>query len=100
MEYAIALGDARAAITEVRRYIDTCVLQGFFLNIPVHLRFAGMDRSYLSPSYGRQTCYIAARCHISSQNYKVFFHGLEEVLLRFGGRPNFSTLHFTDVTIL
>merc|ERR1711871_1382022 len=57
----------------------------------------GIDRSYLSPSYGRQTCYIAARCHISTPNYKSFFHGLEEVLHRFAGRPNFATLHFCDV---
>jgi len=100
MEYAVALGDARAVLAEVRRYIDQSVAQGFFVSIPVHMRFAAMDRSYLSPSYGRQTCFIAVRCHISTQNYKAFFHGLEEVLQRFGGRPNFATLHFSDVSML
>jgi len=100
MEYAVALGDARAVLAEIRRYIDQSVTQGFFVNLPVHVRFAAMDRSYLSPSYGRQTCYIAVRCHISTQNYKAFFHGLEEVLQRFGGRPNCATLHFSDVSVL
>ena len=100
MEYAVALGDARPVVMEIRRYMEQSVTQGFFFNIPVHIRFAPMDRTYLSPSYGRQTCYVAVRCHISTPNYKVFFAGLEEVILRFGGRPNFATLHFSDVSVL
>jgi len=100
MEYAVALSDSRAVITELRRYIEQSVTRGFFLNIPVHVRFAAMDRSYLSPSFGRQTCYIALRCHLKVPNYKAFFHGVEELFHRFGGRPNFATLHFSDVAVL
>jgi len=100
MEYAVALGDSRAVITELRRYIEQSVDKGFFLNIPVHVRFAAMDRSYLSPSYGRQTCYVAVRCHVSIPNFQAFFTGLEELLHRFGGRPNFATMHFSDVTVV
>ena len=96
----MGLGDARPALAEIGRYIEQNVSQGFFLNIPIHLRFAPMDRSYLSPSYGRQTCYIAVRCHISTPNYKIFFSGLEEVMIRFGGRPSFAAMHFNDVTAL
>ena len=40
MEYAVALGDARAVMVDLREYIERSVGQGFFVNIPVHLRLA------------------------------------------------------------
>eukprot|EP00658_Telonema_sp_P-2_P032050 TRINITY_DN23834_c0_g1_i1.p1 TRINITY_DN23834_c0_g1~~TRINITY_DN23834_c0_g1_i1.p1 ORF type:complete len:202 (+),score=42.32 TRINITY_DN23834_c0_g1_i1:208-813(+) len=85
MEYAVALPDARAAVAELRRYMEQHVLQGYYLSLPIAIRFAAMDHSYLSPCYMRTSCYITVRAPINNPSSIGFLSGLGELWHRFGG---------------
>lgn len=94
MEYAIALPDARPAVAELRRYMEQHVLQGYFVTLPITIRFTAMNHSYLSPAYMRPTCYITVRTHLGHPVSTSFLRGLGELWHRFGGRPSVSSLYF------
>lgn len=94
MEYAIALPDARPAVAELRRYIEQHVLQGYYITLPITIRFTAMNHSYLSPAYMRPTCYITVRTHLGHPVSTSFLRGLGELWHRFGGRPSVASLYF------
>eukprot|EP00656_Telonema_subtile_P025773 TRINITY_DN27811_c0_g1_i2.p1 TRINITY_DN27811_c0_g1~~TRINITY_DN27811_c0_g1_i2.p1 ORF type:complete len:661 (+),score=202.29 TRINITY_DN27811_c0_g1_i2:93-2075(+) len=94
MEYAVALPDARAAVAELRRYTEQQALQGYYLSLPVSLRFAAMDLAYCSPAYMRSSCYMTVRAPIHNPGSHGFLAGLGELWHRFGGRPNLGCLYY------
>lgn len=96
MEYAIPREHAREAIMRVRRLIDE---SGLLVNFPVEVRFVAPDDIFLSPSCGRETCYIAVHLY-KGMPYERYFQGVERIMDDYGGRPHWGKLHFQTAATL
>jgi L-gulono-1,4-lactone dehydrogenase len=93
-EYAIPVENASAALRSLRQIFDE---GDFSTTLPVEIRFVAQDQSLLSPSRGRNVCYIG----VSTQpNATEMFARTEPVLKELGGRPHWgkhSTLKRSEV---
>jgi L-gulonolactone oxidase len=90
MEYAIPRAHAAEAVRRLRSMIDE---KGFQISIPVEVRFVAADDIFLSPSFGRETAYVAAHV-FQGMEYEAFFREVEEIMRDYGGRPHWGKLHF------
>jgi L-gulonolactone oxidase len=89
MEYAIPRASAAEAVREVRRVTDT---GGFAIPFPIEVRFAASDDAFLSPSCGRDSCYIAVHM-FERMVWAGYFASVEEILNRYEGRPHWGKRH-------
>lgn len=89
MEYAVDRAVAADAMRRVRQLVQE---SGFAAAVPVQVRFGAADEFPLSPSSGRDSCYIAV--HASPRaGYRPYFAAVEAVLAELGGRPHWGMLH-------
>jgi L-gulonolactone oxidase len=96
MEYAVPREAAPEALAGIRRIIDE---RGYRVNFPVEVRFVAADEIFLSPSHGRETCYIAVHM-FREMAYEPFFRDVEALMNRFEGRPHWGKLHFQTADVL
>lgn len=90
MEYAVPRPAAVEAVRAVRALIEE---RGFRVNFPVEVRFVAGDDIFLSPSTGRDTCYVAV--HLArGMDFEPYFRAVEDVMRSFDGRPHWGKLHF------
>jgi L-gulonolactone oxidase len=72
----------------------------FPVNFPLELRFVAADEAaFLSPSWGRDTAYIAAHLHTGA-DCGPFFQAIQEIAVSFGGRPHWGKRHELDASSL
>jgi len=90
MEYAVPREHARDAVLRVRELIET---RGFRISFPVEVRFVASDESWLSPAFGRQTCYIAVHTY-RGVDHREYFTAVESVMRSYEGRPHWGKIHF------
>jgi L-gulono-1,4-lactone dehydrogenase len=65
----------------------------FDVNFPLEVRFVAADEeSFLSPSYGRETAYIAAHMY-RGMEWAPFFGAVQEIALAYDGRPHWGKRH-------
>lgn len=59
-EWAIPYENARACLSEIRTWFDKeqADSHGLRFHFPIEIRFSDADNIWLSPSNGRQTCWI------------------------------------------
>jgi L-gulonolactone oxidase len=96
MEYGIP----RAAGGEaVRRVLDVIDRRGFAVGFPLEVRFVAADDAYLSPSNGRDTCYIAVHMYRGMEWYP-YFRAVEAIMESYGGRPHWGKRHFQSAATL
>jgi L-gulono-1,4-lactone dehydrogenase len=96
MEYGIPRANAADAIRELRDFIESSDLK---ISFPVEVRFVAPDDIFLSPSYGRETCYIAVHM-FRGVEYEPYFREVESIMNGFAGRPHWGKIHFqTDQTL-
>lgn len=89
-----ACADALTAILAVAER------RGTHVNFPIEVRFVAADTdSMLSPSYGRDTAYIAAHM-FQGMAWQEFFGAVEEVAADFGARPHWGKRHTLDAARL
>lgn len=96
MEYAIPREHAAEAVRAVRRVSER---SAYDLPTPLEVRFVAPDDAFLSPSGGRETCYIAVH-QFSGMAWEPYFREVEEVLIGFGGRPHWGKRHFQTAETL
>ena len=96
MEYGIPRAHAREAIEAVRRVIEE---RGFAVPFPFEVRFVAGDDAFLSPAYGRDTCYIAVHMY-RGMEWEPYFRAVEQVMDGFGGRPHWGKRHFQTAATL
>lgn len=96
MEYAIPRADAAAAVRAVRRVTDH---GGFAIPFPIEVRFVAADDAFLSPSYGRESCYIAVHM-FEKMPWKGYFAVVEEIMNGYEGRPHWGKRHFQTAQTL
>jgi FAD-linked oxidoreductase len=89
MEYGIPIQHAREAVERVLEIASRPETQCVF---PVEVRFVKGDDSMLSPSYERDTCYIAVH-QDRKLDWPAYFREVEAVLSAYDGRPHWGKRH-------
>jgi L-gulonolactone oxidase len=85
---------ADAAPSMVRDIFDVIDKRGFDVNFPLEVRFVAPDEeSFLSPSWGRDTSYIAAHMY-QGMDWEPFMRAVQDVALAHDGRPHWGKRHF------
>jgi L-gulono-1,4-lactone dehydrogenase len=96
MEYAVPREAGLEALNRVRDYVKR---SGLHISFPVEVRFVAADDIPLSPSYGRETCYIAVHVYRGMQFHQ-YFSAVEQIMDDYGGRPHWGKLHFQKAETL
>ena len=91
MEYNVPLEAYNDVIKDIVKWINK---NNKTVHFPIENRFVKADDIYLSPSYQRDSAYIA--CHVyNKKEFTHFFSSLEEIFLSYNGRPHFGKInHF------
>lgn len=85
-EYAIPVEYAKEAIIAYKQMIEE---KKFKVNFVVEIRFVKGDDIWLSPSYSRDVCYIAAYQH-NMDRWEEFLDCFEELMGKYSGRPHWG----------
>ncbi|MDP5226653.1 MULTISPECIES: D-arabinono-1,4-lactone oxidase [Arthrobacter] len=89
-EWALPREAGAEALKEMRRVVTA---RGLDVNFPFEVRFVAADeQSFLSPAYGRDSCYIAAHMY-RGMPWQEFFGAVQDVALAYGGRPHWGKRH-------
>ncbi|KZO97471.1 gulonolactone oxidase Lgo1 [Calocera viscosa TUFC12733] len=97
-EWALPYENAAATLTELRAFLlaQQKDPRGLRAHFPIEVRFAKADDIWLSPGYGRQTCWIGIVMY-KPYGYDVpwrkWFDAFEALMLSHGGRPHWAKLH-------
>lgn len=96
MEYALPVANVRPAFEAVRALIDA---RGWRVGFPVEVRFAAPDDRWLSTAHDRASAYIAVHRYWREDPAE-YFEAVEEIMLRFDGRPHWGKMHTLDADAL
>lgn len=77
-------------MTAVRKLIEE---RSFDVPFPLEVRFVAPDDAFLSPAFGRQTCYLAAHM-FEGMEWDPYFRAVEDIMDGLGGRPHWGKRHF------
>ena len=89
MEYGIPLADFDACIRQIRAKMEERNYPIFF---PLECRFVKGDDCWLSPSYGRDSAYIAVHVPFDGP-HETYFEEIEQILMSYQGRPHWGKMH-------
>lgn len=89
MEYSIPAEHMQDAIEDINHTIHK---NNFKVHFPLECRYVKSDNLWLSPSYKRDSAYIAVHMY-KGMEYKQYFAKLEEVLKHYEGRPHWGKMH-------
>lgn len=97
-EFAIPYEYTGAALLAIRTWLELehANADGERIHFPVEVRFADADGIWLSPSYGRKTCYIGIvqyRPYGWPARYRRLFSRFEALMRQFDGRPHWAKTH-------
>lgn len=92
MEYNIPVEHMEAVLEEVQACIDK---HQFPVHFPIECRYVKGDDIWLSPAYGRDSAYIAVHMY-KGMPYKAYFTALENIFLKYGGRPHWGKMHMLE----
>ncbi len=97
MEYCVPRASAREAVAGVLEIANRRELGVAF---PIEVRFAAADDALLSPSFERDSCYVAVHHDRHGAAHEPYFAAVEELMARFGGRPHWGKRHSRDAADL
>lgn len=89
IEYCIPLKHLLPAIQEIRECIE---LQKHKVHFPIECRMVKADDLWLSPSYKRDSAYIAFHMY-KGMPYEEYFHDMEQIMKKYDGRPHWGKMH-------
>jgi L-gulono-1,4-lactone dehydrogenase len=92
MEYAIPRHEAAEAVRELRDLIER---ERQLVDFVVEVRFSAADDVWLSPAYGRETCYVGTLAY-RPQGSERYFRSVERLMRSLDGRPHLGKLHYLD----
>ena len=93
MEYCVPRANAREAVEGVLEIANRRDLKVAF---PIEVRFVAADDAMLSPSFERDSCYVAVHFDRHGEGHKPYFDAVESLMARFGGRPHWGKRHTRD----
>jgi L-gulonolactone oxidase len=89
-EWAIPVSETARALRRLRELIRT---RRFRVHLPIEVRFVRADDVWLSPSYGRDSCYVGVIAYMPygrSADHRAYFDAYEALMLDLGGRPHWA----------
>ncbi len=89
MEYAVPLEAAQEAVEGVRDLIER---ERLLVDFVLEVRFAAADDVWLSPAYGRDTCYLGALVY-RPESVAPYYAAVEGLMRSLGGRPHLGKMH-------
>ncbi|MEH6851966.1 D-arabinono-1,4-lactone oxidase [Bacillus pseudomycoides] len=89
MEYSIPAESMKEAVEEI---YDLIYEKNFQVHFPIECRYAKEDDIWLSPSYGRNSAYIAVHMYRGMQ-YTSYFQEVERIFQKYEGRPHWGKMH-------
>lgn len=92
MEYSISIDAVSRAMHEIMQMIEQRDLK---ISFPIEVRCTGRDDIPLSTSTGRESAYIAVHMY-QGCDYDEYFTAVEEILLKYEGRPHWGKIHYLD----
>jgi L-gulonolactone oxidase len=96
MEYAIPREHGAEA---VRRVFDLVEGRRLPVLFPLEVRFGAADDAFLSPSAGRDSCYVAVHVY-RGMEFETYFRGVEAIMREYGGRPHWGKRHYRSAAEL
>lgn len=93
MEWAIPRDKVGVVLTELNAWIAN---NGFPAHFPVEVRFVKGDDIYLSPAYGRDSCYINIIMYRPYNKYvknERYWDAFEQIVASVSGRPHWAKDH-------
>jgi L-gulonolactone oxidase len=91
-EWAIPVEKAGLAMLELIQLIESPANQ-IYAHFPIEIRFTAQDQIYLSPSFGRDTCYVNVimyRPYGKEIPYRHYWDEFESIMKRNDGRPHWA----------
>jgi L-gulono-1,4-lactone dehydrogenase len=96
MEYGVPREHGPEAARRVIEWVRSKRYPVFF---PIEMRVTAADDALLSPSYERDTAYIAVHQY-RGMEWRPYFEAVEAIMNSYGGRPHWGKRHFqTAVTL-
>lgn len=89
IEYCIPLHCLTDALREVRETIEK---NEYAVHFPIECRTVKADDIWLSPSYERDSAYIAFHMY-KGMPYEQYFYDMEEIMQKYEGRPHWGKMH-------
>ncbi len=86
-EYAIPIERTAEAMGALRALVER---EGLRLNFPVGVRFTRGDELWMSPAYGRASCFIGLMIAGGGPRLGRAFEAFESLMKGFGGRPHWG----------
>ena len=89
MEYSIPLSALKDALRDIRNRIEE---KRYNVHFPLEVRTVKADDIWLSPSYQRDSAYIAFHMY-KGMPYEDYFRDMEGIMLKSEGRPHWGKMH-------
>lgn len=89
MEYNIPAEHFPSLLREIKAMMEEKKYPVFF---PIECRWTQQDDIWLSPSYGRDSAYIAFHV-FQNTAHEAYFADMEALCMRYGGRPHWGKMH-------
>lgn len=89
MEYNLPAEAMPFVIHEMREAMER---ERFHVHFPIECRYAAGDDIWLSPAYGRDSAYIAVHMYRGMPHQR-YFEVMEQIFLRYEGRPHWGKMH-------
>jgi L-gulonolactone oxidase len=96
MEYSIP---REAGAEALRRVLEMIERRGFAVPFPIEFRVVAPDDAYLSPSFERETVYIAVHM-FRGMAWEPYFRAVEAIMDDYSGRPHWGKRHFQSAATL
>ncbi|WRT67989.1 uncharacterized protein IL334_004964 [Kwoniella shivajii] len=98
LEWAIDSSLAKTCLEEMRVWLnqEAADPNGLRVHFPIEIRWTAKDDIWLSPSYGRETCWIGVvtyRPYGLAVPYRKFHEKFASLLASHGGRPHWAKQH-------
>ncbi|WP_438824871.1 D-arabinono-1,4-lactone oxidase [Bacillus sp. JJ722] len=89
VEYSIPIEHIKVVLREIRYQIN---IKRYNVHFPIECRTVKADDIWLSPSYQRDSFYIAFHMY-KGMPYEEYFADMEEIMKRYQGRPHWGKMH-------
>jgi len=89
MEYCVPMEN----LPTILRTIDNTIRrEKYAVHFPLECRFVKRDNIWLSPSYERDSAYIAVHMY-KGMEFSPYFQALEDIFKQYDGRPHWGKMH-------
>lgn len=89
IEYCIPLSHLKEVLQEIR---ETMEKNEYAVHFPIECRTVKADDIWLSPSYERESAYIAIHMY-KGMPYESYFRDMEQIMRKYEGRPHWGKMH-------